>query len=97
MEGATQGVVVAGDQGEGNGLTQLSFHQGVVVHQLGTAYVTDYWNHRITRWPKEATQGSVIVGGNDDGEQSNQLYYLYGLSFDRHGNLCVVDYGNHRV
>ncbi|CAF2994839.1 unnamed protein product [Rotaria sp. Silwood2] len=97
VEGAKQGIVVAGGQGQGNGLTQLSYSQGVVVDQLGTVYVADAGNDRIMRWPKGATQGSVIVGGNGTGEQSNQLNGPIGLSFDRHGNLYVVDYGNHRV
>ncbi|CAF4516656.1 unnamed protein product, partial [Rotaria sp. Silwood2] len=73
MEGAKQGIVVAGDQGEGNGLTQLSYPYGVVVDQVGTVYVADGGNDRIMRWPKGATQGSVIVGGNGEGEQSNKL------------------------
>ncbi|CAF4575659.1 unnamed protein product [Rotaria sp. Silwood2] len=97
VEGAKQGIVVAGGQEEGNGLTQLYSPQGVVVDQLGTVYVADWGNARIMCWPKGATQGSVIVGGNGKGEQSNQLNQPIGLSFDRHGNLYVVDYGNHRV
>ncbi|CAF1539275.1 unnamed protein product [Rotaria sp. Silwood1] len=97
MEGAKQGIVVAGGQGAGNDLTQLSSPRGVVVDQLGTVYVADLGNNRIMRWPKGATQGSVIVGGNGSGEQSNQLCGPIGLSFDRHGNLYVVDWGNHRV
>ncbi|CAF5028268.1 unnamed protein product [Rotaria sp. Silwood1] len=97
MEGAKQGIVVAGGQGQGNDLTQLSCPQGVVVDQLGTVYVADRWNNRIMRWPKGATQGSVVVGGNGSGEQSNQLNEPIGLSFDRHGNLYVVDWGNYRV
>ncbi|CAF5146859.1 unnamed protein product [Rotaria sp. Silwood1] len=96
-EGEKQGIVVAGGQGEGNSLTQLSGPQGVVVDQLGTVYVADSHNHRIMRWQKRATQGSVIVGGNGGGAQSNQLSYPIGLSFDRHGNLYVVDWGNARV
>ncbi|CAF4727849.1 unnamed protein product, partial [Rotaria sp. Silwood2] len=96
-EVAKQGIVVAGGQGEGNGLTQLYYPQGVVVDQLGTVYVADEVNDRIMRWPKGATQGSVIVGGNGSGGQSNQLNYPIGLSFDRHGNLYVVENGNHRV
>ncbi|CAF5129969.1 unnamed protein product, partial [Rotaria sp. Silwood1] len=64
---------VAGGQGQGNDLTQLSSPRGVVVDQLGTVYVADAGNDRIMRWPKGATQGSVIVDGNGSGEQSNQL------------------------
>jgi sugar lactone lactonase YvrE len=97
VEGAKQGIVVAGGQGNGTGLTQLYDPKGVVVDQLGTVYVADQRNHRIMRWVKGATQGSVIVGGNGRGGQSNQLAWPVGLSFDRHGNLCVVDQGNRRV
>ncbi|CAF5059411.1 unnamed protein product, partial [Rotaria sp. Silwood1] len=73
MEGAKQGIVVAGGQEKGNDLTQLSYPLGVVVDQLGTVYVADWENNRIVRWPKGATQGTVIVGGKGSGEQSNQL------------------------
>ncbi|CAF2841675.1 unnamed protein product [Rotaria sp. Silwood2] len=97
VEGAKQGIVVAGGQGEGNGLTQLYCPGGVVVDQLGTVYVADGGNDRIMRWPKGVTQGNVIVGGNGQGGQSNKLNGPFGLSFDRHGNLYVVDNGNHRV
>ncbi|CAF5141524.1 unnamed protein product, partial [Rotaria sp. Silwood1] len=64
VEGAKQGIVVAGGQGPGNSLTQLSSPRGVVVDKLGTVYVTDAGNDRVMRWPNGATQGSVIVGGN---------------------------------
>ncbi|CAF5179566.1 unnamed protein product, partial [Rotaria sp. Silwood1] len=73
VEGAKQGIGVAGGQGQGNGLTQLSCPYGVVVYQVGTVYVAEGWNHRIMRWPNGAKQGSVIVGGNGRGGQSNQL------------------------
>jgi sugar lactone lactonase YvrE len=97
VEGAKQGIVVAGGQGEGNGLAQLFNPFGVVVDQLGTVYVADAMNHRIMRWVKGATQGSVIVDANGKGGESNQLKEPIGLSFDRHGNVYVVDCGNHRV
>jgi len=97
VEGAKQGIVVAGGQGEGTGLTQLDGPHGVVVDQLGTVYVVDGENDRIMRWVKGATQGSVAVGGNGRGEQSNQFLAPTGLSFDRHGNLYVAEWGNDRV
>jgi DNA-binding beta-propeller fold protein YncE len=97
MEGAKEGIVVAGGQGQGNSLRQLSSPRGVVVDQLDTVYVADRGNARIMRWMKGATQGNIIVGGNGRGKQSNQLNYPVGLSFDRHGNFYVVDNENHRV
>jgi DNA-binding beta-propeller fold protein YncE len=97
VEGAKQGIVVAGGRGQGNGLTQLSDPWGVVVDQSGTVYVADRGNARIMRWVKGATQGNVLVGANGGGGQSNQLNGPVGLSFDRYGNLYVVDHENHRV
>ena len=41
MEGRKEGIVVAGGQGKGNSLRQLSWPQGVVVDQLDTVYVAD--------------------------------------------------------
>ncbi|CAF4249782.1 unnamed protein product, partial [Rotaria sordida] len=64
MEGAKEGIVVAGGQGVGDGLTQLSHPQGVVVDQLGTVYVVDLASGSVKRWPKGATHGNIIVGGN---------------------------------
>ncbi|CAF1195748.1 unnamed protein product, partial [Didymodactylos carnosus] len=100
VEGAKQGIVVAGGQGEGNGLTQLSNPRGVVVDQLGTVYVVDWGNHRIMRWPKGATQGSVIVGGNGQGGQSNQLNgpieLGYSVQFTKLNALSDTELRNHK-
>ncbi|CAF5225631.1 unnamed protein product [Rotaria magnacalcarata] len=96
-KGAKEGIVVAGGQGEGDALTQLSHAYGLFVDTLGTLYVGEYENHRVTRWIQGANQGTVIAGGNRQGAGANQFTVPTGLSFDRRGNLYVVDYGNHRV
>jgi hypothetical protein len=98
MEGAKEGIVVAGGQDAGNGLTQLSSPLGVVVDQLGTVYVTEYNNHRVTRWPEGATQGNVVVGGNEEEHNPISSIPVGVLSFDRQCNLHVSDNNsNHRV
>ncbi|CAF3044622.1 unnamed protein product, partial [Rotaria socialis] len=98
VEGAKEGIVVAGGQGEGNALTQLSYPYGIFVDTLGTLYVADYGNHRVMRWTQgDKKQSTVIVGGNGWGEGANQFNVPIGLSFDRHGNLYVVDWNNARV
>ncbi|CAF1528088.1 unnamed protein product [Rotaria sp. Silwood1] len=94
---AKEGVAVAGGQGQGEALTQLSHPNGLFVNTLGTIYVADMQNHRVMRWPKGAKQGTVIVGGNGKGAGANQFNHPVGLSFDRQGNLYVVDYWNHCV
>ncbi|CAF4406889.1 unnamed protein product, partial [Adineta steineri] len=91
------GIVVAGGQGKGNSLTQLSNPQGIVVDQSGSIYIADYTNHRIMQWPKDATEGFVIIGGNEQGEESNQLNRPMGLLLDDEGHLYVVDQWNARV
>ncbi|CAF4963419.1 unnamed protein product, partial [Rotaria socialis] len=93
-----EGIVVAGGQGAGSALTQLSYPEGIFVDTLGTLYVADSENYRVMRWTQgDKKQGTVIVGGNGQGTGANQFQYLRGLSFDRHGNLYVVDYYNNRV
>ena len=96
-EGAKEGIVVAGGQGQGNSLKQFSVPLGVVADPLGNVYVANHKNHRIMCWCKGATQGYVIVGGNGRGGQADQLDGPIGLSFDRQGNLYVVDQDNYRV
>ncbi|CAF3269506.1 unnamed protein product [Rotaria socialis] len=98
VEGAKEGIVVAGGQGEGNALTQLYYPYGIFVDTLGTLYVADSWNDRVMRWTQGyKKQGTVIVGGNGQGGGANQFQYPIGLSFDRHGNLYVADELNNRV
>jgi sugar lactone lactonase YvrE len=97
MEGAQEGVVVAGGHGEGNNLKQLRYAKGVLVDQMGIVYVADWENHRVMCWPRGAIQGNVVIGGNGKGNAQNQFDGAGGLCFDRHGHLYVADFGNHRV
>jgi len=97
MKDAKEGIVVAGGQGQGNGLTQLSSPAGIIVDQLDTVYVADFNNHRVMRWLKGATQGSVLFGGKGSGKEPNQLNLPIDLSFDRQNNIYVTDYHNNRV
>ncbi|CAF3717622.1 unnamed protein product [Rotaria sp. Silwood1] len=96
-EGAKESIVVESGPEQINDFSKMHGRTGVVVDQLNTVYVADYYNLRIIRWPKGATQGSVIAGGNGRGKGSNQLFFPQGLSFDRYGNLYVADQGNFRV
>ncbi|CAM4915210.1 unnamed protein product [Rotaria socialis] len=92
-----EGILVAGGQGKGNDLTQLSFPHGIVVDQMGAVYVADGGNQQLMRWSHGTRQGHTIVGSNGRSEQSNKFNWSFGLSFDRYGNVYVVDLYNHRV
>ena len=82
IKGAKKGVVVAGGQGEGSSLKQLSYPLGLIVNKIGDIYVADCRNHRIMYWPIGSEQGYIIVGGNGKGKGLNQLHYPIDLSFD---------------
>ena len=93
LKDAKEGIIVAGGNGEGNSLTQLSYPAGVIVDQLGQIYVADQDNHRVMRWCKGAKEGTIVVGGNGGGQTIKSVHYPQGLSFDRQGNLYVADCG----
>ncbi|CAF4524822.1 unnamed protein product, partial [Rotaria magnacalcarata] len=74
VEGAKEGIVVAGGQGEGDALTQLYYPLRLFVDTLGTLYVADSLNHRVMRWTQgDNKQGTVIAGGNGAGAGANQF------------------------
>ncbi|CAF4247532.1 unnamed protein product, partial [Adineta steineri] len=96
-KGAKEGIIVAGGNGQGNSLKQLSCPNGVIVDHLGQIYVADTGNHRVMRWCEGDEEGEVVVGGDGNGPRSNRLNSPYNLSFDNEENLYVADSGNHRI
>ncbi|CAF4416744.1 unnamed protein product [Adineta steineri] len=94
---AREGIVVAGGNGEGGNLDQLSLPAGLIVDDLGQVYVVDFDHNRVMRWREGKEKGEIVVGGNGEGDQSNQLNGASGLFFDDEENLYVVDDGNDRV
>jgi sugar lactone lactonase YvrE len=88
---------VAGEKGQGKELTQLDRPNGVWVDALGTVYVADGGNNRVTRWLKGEPSGVVVAGGNGEGNTTNQLNFPVGLFFDRRGHMYVADCNNNRV
>ncbi|CAF4418697.1 unnamed protein product, partial [Adineta steineri] len=94
---AKEGIIVAGGNGEGRNLNQLSSPEGVTVDHLGQIYVADFTNHRVIRWCEGKEEGKIVVSGNVIGNQSNQFYSPSGLSFDDKGNLYLADCFNHRI
>ncbi|CAF1383610.1 unnamed protein product [Adineta steineri] len=91
------GIVVAGGNGQGNQLNQLNWPTFLFVDENQSVYVSDWNNHRVMKWKKDAKEGKVVVGGNGRGENLNQLWFPRGLFVDHLGQIYVADYGNHRV
>ncbi|CAF1296714.1 unnamed protein product, partial [Adineta steineri] len=62
------GITIAGGNGKGNQLNQLSYPYAIYVdddHQ--TIYIADSGNHRIVKWKYGAQNGQVVAGGNGKG------------------------------
>ncbi|CAF1558909.1 unnamed protein product [Rotaria sp. Silwood1] len=93
----TKGTLVAGGNGKGNGLDQLSDPQYVFVDRDHSVYVSDSENHRVMKWEEGATQGIVVAGGQRKGHCLTQLSYPAGILVDQFGTVYVADSGNHRI
>ncbi|CAF4147971.1 unnamed protein product [Rotaria sp. Silwood2] len=95
--GDSEGVIVAGGNGKGDGLNQLNSPYRVFVDQDYSVYVSDEDNHRVMKWTDGATEGVVVAGGQGDGDSLSQLKYPRGVIVDQLGTVYVTDYGNARI
>ncbi|CAF5051050.1 unnamed protein product [Rotaria sp. Silwood1] len=95
--GDIKGTVVAGGNGEGNRLDQLSYPRYVFVDRDHSVYVSDCYTHRVMKWEEGATQGIVVAGGQGEGNSLTQMYYPQGVVVDQLGTVYVADLGNHRI
>lgn len=91
---ATNGVTVAGGNGNGPALNQMDYAEGVFLDKAGNIYVADGGNNRILMFPPNstsATMGTVVGGGNGLGYANNQLYFPRGVTVDDAGNVYATD------
>ena len=89
--------VIAGGNGEGDRLDQLSFPTYVCVGPDHSLYISDWNNHRVIKWVSGAKEGTVVAGGQGQGNALTQLSYPFGLAVDQLGTIYVADCWNHRV
>ncbi|CAF4225787.1 unnamed protein product, partial [Rotaria sordida] len=92
--GESQGIVVAGGNGFGDDLNQLSFPQYVFVDRDHSVYVSEWRGHRVMKWMEGAKQGIVVAGGQGVGLGLTQLSYPEGVVVDQLGTVYVVDRGS---
>ncbi|CAF2932149.1 unnamed protein product [Rotaria sp. Silwood2] len=95
--GDAKGTVVAGGNGKGDRLNQLSKPQYVCVDRDHSVYVCESGNHRVTKWEEGAKQGIVVAGGRGQGSSLTQLSRPRGVIVDQLGTVYVADYWNHRI
>ena len=101
VESKAQNIItVAGGNGVGNGLSQLSQPEDVFLDPNGNIYVADAGNARVIKFPPgstSTTNGTIIAGGNGPGNAANQLNAPAGIYVSAYGDLYVADTDNHRV
>ncbi|CAF1515865.1 unnamed protein product, partial [Rotaria sp. Silwood1] len=95
--GESQGTVVAGSNGSGNRLDQLSHPRYVFVDRDHSVYVSEWGNHRVMKWMEGAKQGIVVAGGQGYGNDLTQLSPPEGVVVDQLGTVYVADFGNDRI
>lgn len=66
--GASTGVMVAGNGSLGASLGQVRNPFGIWVDTNSNLFVVEYQNHRVTMWVPGATVGVVVAGGNGQGK-----------------------------
>jgi sugar lactone lactonase YvrE len=95
--GESEATVVAGGNGSGNRLDQLSYPTYVFVDGDHSVYVSDWGNHRVMKWVEGAKEGIVVAGGRGQGNGLTQLSNPLGVVFDQLGTVYVADWGNVRI
>ena len=93
------GMTVAGGNGDGNALNQLSFPYGLDIDDDNQSIaIADWGNHRIVEWKIGASNGIVIAGGQGQGNRLDQLDGPTDVLIDKETNsLLIADGGNRRV
>lgn len=97
LNGATAGTTVAGSNGGGSALNQISVSYGIYVDSSGNLFVSDISYHRVTKWTQNALAGVLVAGTGVIGSNLTQLNSPQGIWVDQNGNLFVADTGNHRI
>jgi sugar lactone lactonase YvrE len=87
--GATQGVIVAGNNGQGSNLNQFNLPEGM--------YIADTNNCRVIRWASGASNGTIVAGSNACGNSSSQLKYPWGVFVDSSSTMYIADTMNNRI
>ena len=95
--GEKNGTLVAGGNGGGNRLDQLSQPYYIFVDHDQSVYVSDYGNHRVVKWLKGAREGIVVAGGRGPGNALDELSNPRGIVIDQMGTIYVADQKNHRL
>ncbi|MFW9955508.1 MAG: hypothetical protein ACFFD3_13215 [Candidatus Thorarchaeota archaeon] len=78
----------------GSGLGQMSIAYDIAFAPDGTIFISDFNNHRVTRFT-ENLEPILMFGGS--GNETGQFRYPTGLAIDEEGFVYVADLSNSRI
>ncbi|CAF0857822.1 unnamed protein product [Adineta steineri] len=91
-------ITVAGRNGQGQQLNQLSGPVGIFIDKRKNIFIADRDNHRVIEWKYNAKEGQIIAGGNGQGNRVDQLNRPTDVIVDQQTHsIIIADYGNRRV
>jgi sugar lactone lactonase YvrE len=97
QRGESQGTVVAGGNGNGTHLNQLSSPAYLFADRDHSVYVSDWGNARVMKWMEGAKQGIIVAGGQGNGTGLTELSNPSGVVVDQLGTVYVADWWNDRI
>ena len=99
LSNASSGTVVAGGNGQGNGITQLNFPFCFAFDPSSNSFlISNYGAHTVVRWVLGATSWTLIAGVTGSyGFTSTFLSSPLSVTLDDMKNVYVADSGNHRI
>jgi len=85
-------ITIAGGNGQGNELNQLSRPWSIYIDDDKTIYVVDMFNHRIVAWKQDTLYGEIITS------QNQRLNFPSKIILDKINDCFIIaDYANERV
>jgi hypothetical protein len=99
LSNSTVGTVVAGNNGQGSGSTQLNYPLGIYFDSTtNSLLIVNYGAHSVVRWVLGATSWTLVVGNvGVSGSTSLLLLNPFDVTCDSMNNVYVADTGNHRI
>jgi hypothetical protein len=87
----TNGITVAGGNGQGSRLNQLDHPMGLFIDENFSIYIADTYNHRIIKWLSGASNGEILVNYNDSKN------YVSSVVVNKNGTIYFCDRFNNRI
>ncbi|CAF0738062.1 unnamed protein product [Rotaria sordida] len=100
LSGVSSGTVIAGGNGAGLSITQLSNPIGLCFDSsTNSLLIANYGANNIVRWTIGAQNWTFVAGNlnGSSGMTSNELNQPTDVILDSMGNIYVVDMGNNRI